>query len=95
MQFSVLCFTKLLFFLSFQAVKIVADYKWSLRNVDKDSEEYQRVKSEVVKLLISQVQIKIGFEANSEIIFLVTVKILKFGTPQTIAIIVLKKKSLM
>ena len=34
-------------FLLLQAARIVVDYKWSLRNIDKDSEEYQTVKSEV------------------------------------------------
>ena len=35
-----------LFFLS-KAVRIVFDYKLSLRNLEKDSEEYVRVKAEV------------------------------------------------
>ena len=40
------CTCTSLFFLS-KAVRIVIDYKLSLRNLEKDSEEYVRVKSEV------------------------------------------------
>ena len=40
-------------------------------------------------LVLSELQVILGFEGISEI-KLLTVKILKFGTPQTIAIIVLK-----
>lgn len=32
---------------SFQAVRLVADYKINLRGVDYDSPEYQKLKSEV------------------------------------------------
>lgn len=32
---------------SFQAVYIVADYKWSLRNIDPESEDYAKIKSQV------------------------------------------------